>query len=91
MYINKIKQEGPQKRIYDELSKKYKIDFENITKQPAMSYANMLARSMNFNMLKDDSNVDNFLMTNYMYDNFDEEAVMESLKLLSPDNMWGYY
>ena len=37
MHINKIKEEGPQKRIYDELSKKYKIDFENITKQPAMS------------------------------------------------------
>jgi hypothetical protein len=40
MYINKIKLEGPQKRIYDEITKKCKIDFENITKTTAMNYAN---------------------------------------------------
>lgn len=32
MYINKIKEEGPQERIFKELSAKYKIDFENIAK-----------------------------------------------------------
>jgi len=32
MFINKIKEEGPQKHIYEEFSKKYKIDFENQTK-----------------------------------------------------------
>ena len=48
-------------------------------------------QKLNFELLKDDSNIDNFLMTNYMYDNFDEKAVKESLELLRPDNMWGYY
>jgi len=62
MFINKIKTEGPQNHIYEELSKKHKIDFENIAKQSAMSYANNLARGMNFNLLKDDSKVDNLLM-----------------------------
>lgn len=56
-----------------------------------MSYANTLSRNMNFQLLKDDSNIDNFLMTNYMYDKFDAEAVKESLELMRPDNMWGFY
>jgi uncharacterized membrane protein YwaF len=46
---------------------------------------------MNFNLLKDDSNIDNFLMANYMYNNFDEAEIKTSLDLLRPDNMWGYY
>ena len=46
---------------------------------------------MNFNLLTDDDQVDNFLMQNYNFDHFDEKAVLESLELLRPDNMWGYY
>jgi len=56
-----------------------------------MAYANNIARGMNSNLLKDDSNVDNFLMSSYMYDNFDEKEFMNSLELMRPDNMWGYY
>ena len=39
MFINKIKKEGVQEYIYDELKNKRKIDFWNIKKETALEYS----------------------------------------------------
>ena len=43
-FINKIKKEGAQQYIYDELKNKNIIDFDNITKHSALSCAQQLAK-----------------------------------------------
>ena len=48
MFINKIKKEGVQEYIYNELKNKRKIDFENIKKVGALEYSQTLARRLNY-------------------------------------------
>ncbi len=48
LFINKIREEGVQEYIYEELKNKKIIDFDNITKHQALSYAQKLAKQLNY-------------------------------------------
>ena len=66
MYINQIKADGLKDYIYEEFKSKKSIDFDNITKAPALRYANMLGRRMNF--LTNEEEIDNILWAPYAYE-----------------------
>lgn len=46
MFINQLKQEGFQPHVYQDMQTKHKLDFDNITKMRALTYANSLAKRM---------------------------------------------
>ena len=52
MFINKIRNSASNgdvpDYIYEEYKQKRLIDFDNLTKSPALNYANRLAMSMNY-------------------------------------------
>lgn len=89
MYINKIRNDGPQEYIYTEMREKALIDFENLTKSKAITYSSTLARRMNY--ITDDADIDDLLRLPYVYEKFDEEDINKRLDRLQPENMWVIY
>jgi len=89
MFINKIRQEGPQLSLYQEFANKKTLDFDNMQKSAAIGYGKMLARRLNY--LHEDAQVDNILRMPYLYETFDSDGIKEYLSLLVPENMWVFY
>lgn len=89
MFINKIRQEGPQRTLYQEFANKKTLDFDNMQKSAAIGYGKMLARRLNY--LHEDAQVDNILRMPYLYETFDSDGIKEYLSLLVPENMWVFY
>ena len=85
MFINQLKSEGVQPYIYEEFQTKKQIDFENITKSPAMRYGNMLGRRMNY--MSDEKDVDNILWTPYGFEKFNQKDIEDRMAKLVPENM----
>lgn len=85
MFINQIRKEGPQPYVYGEFQSKKAIDFENITKAPALRFGNMLGRSMNY--MKRDEDIDDILWNPYNFEHFDPKDIQKRMDLLVPENM----
>lgn len=88
-FINKIKAEGPQEYVYQELKSKDEIDFQNVAKCEAVRYANMLGKRMNFMAQSDDANL--LLKMPYQLDGMDADEIKKMLDLLTPENMFGVF
>ena len=85
MYINQLKQDGPQRYIYEELKMKSQIDFENQGKAGTMSYVFLGSR---MNSMKQEGDVEDLLTIPFTYEGFDIEEIQEKLDLLNPSNMF---
>lgn len=86
MFINQVKKEGIKDYIYKEFQQKSIIDFDNVTKSDALSYANSLARRMNF--MDDDQDVEDLLWNPYNFKEMDRDDLNKRIDLLVPSNMW---
>ena len=97
MFINKIRAEGVKDYIYREFQEKHEIDFQNITKMPAMRYANMLARRLNFmpyespHGLSQDDLASQILYAPYAFKEFDKVDIARRLDMLAPENMYAIF
>ena len=85
MFINQLKAEGVKPYIYEEFQSKKAIDFENITKSPAMRYGNALGRRMNY--LSDEKDIDNILWGPYAFENYNQSDIEARMAKLVPENM----
>jgi len=86
MFINKIKAEGVQGYIYDELRYKSLIDFANLSKQDALSTATSLARRAKFIQNEDD--IRHILQKPFIFEALDQDDIMARLNLMVPQNMY---
>lgn len=82
-YINQIKSEGIKQYIRDEQKRMSEIDFDNITKSSALSYATNLCSRMS--KIDDEEVIPNLLWMPYANEVFNPEEIMKRLNLCTPE------
>eukprot|EP00347_Sterkiella_histriomuscorum_P004511 403360183 len=83
-FINKLRQEGPKKYIFDEKQQMHQIDFDYKTKSSALNYAQSLAgRMLN---IEDDAEIPDMLWRPYAYERWSPEEIQSRLELMTPQN-----
>ena len=73
MYINQIRDLGPQEYIYTEMQQKHLIDFQMLSKTKAVQYANAIGRRMAY--VPDDPDMDNVVRFQYAYEDFEAKDI----------------
>lgn len=90
MHINALKKEGIQDHVFDELKKKYEMDFKfSNDKKSSLETANDLGKKMPY-----DHNMTEILEINrkhYRYDSINKEDIINRLNLLTADNMFAIF
>ncbi|XP_011881239.1 PREDICTED: nardilysin isoform X2 [Vollenhovia emeryi] len=79
-FINLVKKEGPQKRIYDEIYKIEENNFRFADEEDPADYVEDLCESMHFYPPRD------YITGNELYFEYDPEAIQKYLNYLVPEN-----
>ncbi|KZC14573.1 Nardilysin [Dufourea novaeangliae] len=80
-YINMVRKKGPQKRIYDEISKIEETSFRFADEEPPAEYVEDLCENMHYYPPQD------YITGNNLYYEYNPEAIQACMEYLTPDDV----
>jgi len=80
-YLKMLRDRVPEKRIFDEIKKIAKVNFEHKDKESPMNYVMTLSERMHYFPIED------VLRLNYLMEDFNSDLIHGVIKSLTPDNM----